>query len=304
MSKKAPNFSEVPPKIEDVTGQDPDADVNGRDTIDSTKDEDDARKMFIGGLSWETTLTQLQEYFEKFGSIKEVTIKTDFMGRSRGFGFVLFHEDDSVKKVLDEKTHSLNNKKIDPKRAEARGGKEPIRKVFVGGVAVELPEDDIRKHFEKFGPVTDIEFPFNKLKNERKGFCFVTFADAESCEKAAEESKQCLGEKQVDVKKAIPKEDPKSWGEPGYWRGGAWRVRGRGRGGYSGFPPYYYGDYYGPYIANGQGYPGYNNNYYYDYYGPQYPSYTFQVAQNYTYNQQQQQQAPPQQQQQQSAVAK
>ena len=82
---------------------------------------------------------------------------------------MLFEDEKAVTSVLDEKSHSLKNKKIDPKRAEARGGKEPIRKVFVGGVAVDIPEEDIRKHFEKFGPVAEIEFPFNKLKNERKG---------------------------------------------------------------------------------------------------------------------------------------
>jgi len=314
MSNQAPNSDEVPPltseveetsKPEEPEPVEGETAVNSRDTIDSTKDEDDTRKMFIGGLSWETSIAELQEYFEKFGSIKEVTIKTDFMGRSRGFGFVLFEDEKAVASVLDEKSHSLKNKKIDPKRAEARGGKEPIRKVFVGGVAVDIPEEDIRKHFEKFGPVAEIEFPFNKLKNERKGFCFVTFVDAESCDKAAAEGKQTLGQKRCDVKKAIPKEDPRAWsGEPGYWRGGMRGGRGgrSGRGGYGvggggNYGAYYGyggGDFYGPYVnANGGGASGYSgyNNYYYDYYGPQY-GYSFPMtAQNYGYNQQQQ---PPQ----------
>jgi RNA recognition motif-containing protein len=204
------------------------------------------------------------------------------------YSFVLFDDDNAVEKVLNEKTHSLKNKKIDPKRAEARGGKEPIRKVFVGGVAVELPEEDIRKHFGQFGEVAEIEFPFNKLKNERKGFCFVTFADVDACDKAAAEPKQTLGGKQCDVKKAIPKEDPRSWSDPGYYRGTG---RGRGRGGRGGYGggyghQYNYGEYYGQYVGNG--YPGYNNNYYYDYYGPQY-GYAYSMPQHYGYNQQQQQ---------------
>ena len=156
------------------------------------------------------------------------------------------------------------------------------------------------------------------LPNVFPGFCFVTFVDAESCDKAAAEAKQTLGSKKCDVKKAIPKEDPRAWtGEPGYWRGG---VRGGGRGGRGGRGGYgggggvggggYYGGYYGygggdyfePYAApNGGGaggYPGFNN-YYYGYYGPQY-GYSFPVtAQNYGYNQQHHQQ-----QQQQQPVAK
>lgn len=62
-----------------------------------------SNKLFIGGLSWGTTTEQLRENFEKYGEIQDAKVITDReSGRSRGFGFVTFAENESATTALGE----------------------------------------------------------------------------------------------------------------------------------------------------------------------------------------------------------
>merc|ERR1711872_1051395 len=77
------------------------------ESVDTNKFENDDRKLFVGGLTWETTEDQLKAYFEKYGTVKDASIKVDGAGGSRGFGFVLFDCAESVSNVLAVESHSL-----------------------------------------------------------------------------------------------------------------------------------------------------------------------------------------------------
>jgi len=60
----------------------------------------DERKLFIGGLSWETKEPQLLEYFTQFGEVESVNLKLDpITGRSRCFAFLVFKDVASVAKM-------------------------------------------------------------------------------------------------------------------------------------------------------------------------------------------------------------
>ncbi|KAE8625205.1 hypothetical protein XENTR_v10006192 [Xenopus tropicalis] len=81
----------------------------------------DPGKMFIGGLSWQTSPDSLRDYFNKFGEIRECMVMRDpTTKRSRGFGFVTFADPASVDKVLAQPHHELDSKTIDPKVAFPR----------------------------------------------------------------------------------------------------------------------------------------------------------------------------------------
>lgn len=108
------------------------------------------RKLFVGGLSWETTEKELRDHFGQYGDIDSINIKTDpTTGRSRGFAFIVYKEAEAIDKVVQNPEHVISNKKVDPKKAKARTGK-----IFVGGLIPEISDDEIKAYFEQFGNVS------------------------------------------------------------------------------------------------------------------------------------------------------
>ncbi|XP_033212793.1 RNA-binding protein squid-like isoform X3 [Belonocnema kinseyi] len=232
----------------------------------STQESQEDRKLFVGALSWETTDKELREYFSKFGDIESINVKTDpNTGRSRGFAFIVFAKAESLDKIMSAGDHVINGKKVDPKKAKARHGK-----IFVGGLSTELSDDDIKTFFGQFGNIVEVEMPFDKTKNQRKGFCFITFDSEQVVNQLLKTPKQTINGKEVDVKKATPKPDGM-----GMMRGGMMRGAGRGARGARGARGGFQGGWQGGYGAGfgggygqggyGAGYDGYGGGY--DYYG-------------------------------------
>uniref|UniRef100_A0A673FH97 Heterogeneous nuclear ribonucleoprotein D0-like n=1 Tax=Sinocyclocheilus rhinocerous TaxID=307959 RepID=A0A673FH97_9TELE len=247
-------------KMEETDGEEeiPGAEDGGQrkaegSKIDASKNEEDEGKMFVGGLSWDTTKKDLKDYFSKFGEVVDCTLKLDpLTGRSRGFGFVLFKDAESVEKVISQKEHKLNGKAIDPKKAKAMKSKEPVKKIFVGGLSPDTPEEKIREYYK------------------RRGFCFITFKEEEPVKKIMEKKYHNIGLSKCEVKVAMSKEQyqqqQQQWGARG---GYVSRARGRGgpnqnwNQGYGNYWNQGYGNY-GNYGYNNQGYGGYGG---YDYSG-------------------------------------
>ncbi len=85
------------------------------------------KKLFVGGLSWDTTDDGLRQAFASFGEITEAKVITDRdTGRSRGFGFVTFAQEEDAKKAISQMDGtSLDGKNIKVNEAQEkspRGG--------------------------------------------------------------------------------------------------------------------------------------------------------------------------------------
>jgi len=204
----------------------------------------DAGKIFVGGLSWETTVDDLREHFEKFGEIADCRLNTDpATGRSKGFGFVTFMESETVDKVLGE-SHVLQGRTVEPQRAKARaaggssygGGRdqEPIKKLFVSGIDEELQESDIRDYFSSFGKVQDLHLPIDRASGQRRNFCFIEFETETDANNALNAGSHNIAGRDIDVKKAKSDQNRSRGGGRGGGFGGGFGGRG-GRGGGGGF---------------------------------------------------------------------
>jgi len=72
-----------------------------------------AKKLYVGGLSYDTTENTLRETFSKAGNIESVAIIIDKMsGRSKGFGFIEMSSDEEAQKAIE----MFNEKEIDGRK--------------------------------------------------------------------------------------------------------------------------------------------------------------------------------------------
>jgi RNA recognition motif-containing protein len=61
-----------------------------------------AKKLYVGGLSYNTTEDTLKDTFSKAGTVESATIIIDRMSnRSKGFGFVEMSTDEEAQKAIE-----------------------------------------------------------------------------------------------------------------------------------------------------------------------------------------------------------
>lgn len=174
-------------------------------------EEDERGKLFVGGLSWETTQDNLSRYFCRFGDIIDcVVMKNNESGRSRGFGFVTFAEPNNVNHVLQSGPHTLDGRTIDPKPCNPRTLQKPKKgggyKVFLGGLPSNVTETDLRSFFGRYGKVTEVVIMYDQEKKKSRGFGFLSFEEESSVEHVTNERYINLNGKQVEIKKAEPRD--------------------------------------------------------------------------------------------------
>lgn len=90
---------------------------------------------------------------------------------------------------FEEQNENNNNVKW-KKQAEALKSEESIAesgRMFIRNLSYTTTEDDIRKLFEKYGPLTEVNLPIDRITRKLKGFGTITFLMTEHAVKAYSE---------------------------------------------------------------------------------------------------------------------
>ena len=144
------------------------------------------KKILVRQLDYNTSQTTIQQYFSQFGHVREIVMKLNERGQSKGFCFVIFGDKMAADKVLSIPNHVIDNKQVQLLRAGCMDGANKTCKLFCGGLPHGLTEDRLRQYFSTFGEIKDFEFIFDKDTSVRKHFCFIIFENAESVDKVVE----------------------------------------------------------------------------------------------------------------------
>lgn len=160
---------------------------------------DDARKLFVGGLSDSITEEILREIFEGSGqAVADVHVPRDReSGRPRGFAFVTFatpEAADSARQAVDGAMHGgrpISVRRFSqegPRRTPSeRPPRTDDRTVFVGKLPYDASIEEVEALFvsHELGPVARVSLPTGPDGRPR-GFGFVTLDSAEAASAAVD----------------------------------------------------------------------------------------------------------------------
>ncbi|XP_066564580.1 heterogeneous nuclear ribonucleoprotein A1b isoform X2 [Amia ocellicauda] len=194
---------------------------------EAPREPEQLRKLFIGGLSFETTDESLRAHFEQWGVLTDCVVMRDpSTKRSRGFGFVTYSSVQEVDAAMDARPHKVDGRVVEPKRAVSRedstrpGAHMTVKKIFVGGIKEDTEEHHLRDYFSEFGKIEVIEIMTDRASGKKRGFAFVTFDDHDSVDRIVIQKYHTVNGHNCEVRKALSKQEMASAGMNMRGRGG------------------------------------------------------------------------------------
>uniref|UniRef100_A0A3B3UAI2 Heterogeneous nuclear ribonucleoprotein A1b n=1 Tax=Poecilia latipinna TaxID=48699 RepID=A0A3B3UAI2_9TELE len=182
------------------------------------REPEQLRKLFIGGLSFETTDESLRAHFEQWGSLTDCVVMRDPNSkRSRGFGFVTYSSVQEVDAAMAARPHKVDGRVVEPKRAVSRedsnrpGAHVTVKKIFVGGIKEDTEESHLRDYFQQFGKIEVIDIMTDRNTGKKRGFAFVTFDDHDSVDRIVIQKYHTINSHNCEVRKALTKQEMQSF---------------------------------------------------------------------------------------------
>ncbi|KAK2119569.1 Heteroproteinous nuclear ribonucleoprotein A1 [Saguinus oedipus] len=217
---------------------------------ESPKEPEQLRKLFIGGLSFETTDESLRSHFEQWGTLTDCVVTRDpNTKRSRGFGFVTYATVEEVDAAMNARPHKVDGRVVNQR---------------------ELSQEKILK--DQYGKIEVIEIMTDRGSGKKRGFAFVTFDDHDSVDKIVIQKYHTVNGHNCEVRKALSKQEMASASSSQRGRSGSGNFGGGRGGGFGGNDNFGRGGNFsgrggfggsrggGGYGGSGDGYNGFGND--------------------------------------------
>ncbi|XP_055401402.1 heterogeneous nuclear ribonucleoproteins A2/B1-like [Bubalus kerabau] len=191
------------------------------------RDNEKFRKLFVGGLSSETTEETLWNYYRQWGYLTDCVVVRDPASQtSRRFGFVTFSSMAEVDAAMAARPHSIDGKRVAPKRAVPRedygkpGALVTVKKLFVCRIGEDTEKHHLRDYFGKYGKINAIEIISDRESGRKRGFGFVTFDDHDPVDKLVLQKYHTINGHHAEVRKALSRQEMQELQHSRIGRGG------------------------------------------------------------------------------------
>ncbi len=148
--------------------------------------------IFIKNLDKAIDHKALHDTFSAFGNILSCKVATDASGMSKGYGFVQFDGEEAAQKAIDKLNGMLLNDKqvfvghfVRKQERDSTINKEKFNNVFVKNLSEGMTEEDLKRIFGEFGPITSVVV-MRDGDGKSKCFGFVNFENADDAARSVE----------------------------------------------------------------------------------------------------------------------
>lgn len=170
-------------------------------------------KLYVGNLSFDTTLDELKAYFENFGTVLDAYMPTDRETREpRGFAFVTMSDEEALGAIEQTNDYEFNGRTLKVNKSLKRGEKPPPKaprvtgtKLYVGNLSYDTEQDTLESFFSEFGSVIDCYMPQDRNTGRTRGFAFVTMAEGDAMNAIDQTDGYELDGRHLRVNEAQPK---------------------------------------------------------------------------------------------------
>jgi len=167
-----------------------------------TTNEENKNQIYFGNVPFSLDEGSIKNIFKDCGEIVELNLIRDkSTGVFKGYGFIKFSSEESVKKASQ-----LNGKDVNGRSLRVVQGtnikpkeKPQVKTIYFGNTPLDIREEDIREFFKDCGQIVKIRLLKNPETGEFRRSGFVEFETDEGAKKALKKNGDNLQDKEIKV---------------------------------------------------------------------------------------------------------